>query len=1262
MFGLLAIAATAALVTNTYISNTIESNSICGQTYNPLPFFEDDLFFFTHVDFVDLAWIVIYALPTNGDLYHCQDVGTCKVLGAKVRLYEWFSVANDLTLAWRNQLIYIPYDNYYNRWEYSEYASNASLGYFQTTVDAKGNQLQNTDLDSFQFAGITVGFFFGFMDVNAIIQRNLIVNGRKSVPTITADSSVVVFARALATGYSDPDGDTYLTDFLFTSDNRGVSSTNAAVKCAGYQCSFQCLASDLVSMLDTIQFNASTTPFNRIQLSVVNKEVVRPSIVDAPCNGNIAPLATVVGYRTIQLAPVTYTPISKNYSIQDTTVKVVGAPARGNFTFNPPLLSYDQANPYSFSRSNGSVCSQGYSYDSIVIQTSFPIHEPNETCAYSVENTVDICTHDVERNPKVADVYVNNVVYLGGRVFIINVFDSNDDTIGEDDHLASLSSFHVNGAPTGSAGIVFAQTEFDGSYIALADCTGGPLSNDTIYNETAFCFFSTDAHGYEYTTFIAVDATGGESNVGLITFEPTPCVIPCSADETTGIDADGCTSTGYESNNLFGTTPIKIYMEILDYAPSTPIFWFIIQSLPQNGNLYRCGDPDCTIFEKKPVAIYDEILGSPGRHPTLVYIGNPDYFNFNLYDYSDYDWRGFGLSSPYAPGFTDRKDVPIGDCGGNVTDYGCPDYFRFSVFPVVCDASYSRYNIYVQNVGSNVNFQRSGTLYYAPGEEVFLNGTVVPGQPGSWQSYIDPTTVLNPLVLLFSLIPDQKFLFYKERDQWTYVDPDEDAWDVHLSTFTLLPSLGSTVTLDQVYFTLNPFYTTAATLGPNDDLAQCIGQFTFNGQTTSCTVSKTSCYDNGECQGAWEVVGLPSDVKDVLGSMYFRYFAVQIGNDPPPPPPGLPQTPTNPPSSGNVLFPYYDAVSRGFSNLPNNPPQEASVKGDIYFQMAKRFGGLGKPPHTIPLYLDYKKSPSLWDSNRENLVFVSPVVDIPYDTPSQFQNYKIRIPVPSDDSLILNILVDILGVLLDIASIFIGPEAFIGAALAQGLRGVTMALRFAAKVAINLGKGISRLIPVFRFLREGFLGLKSVIRGIARIPSKVRAFTRRVAFPTKVTPREHPPEERPGVPIKPPKEHPPGKPTKPDRPNERPPKQALKGVKAKKSERPAKPKRESERAKEKQRKKEERKKKKDEKKKKKDKKKKDRKKKDKFHPKKEAKKAIDKALKAIFRLRPDFLFTTAKVIAEGVWELLVALGALVTGTMHLTVCLCWRRQRRLGTM
>jgi hypothetical protein len=207
-----------------------------------------------------------------------------------------------------------------------------------------------------------------------------------------------------------------------------------------------------------------------------------------------------------------------------------------------------------------------------------------------------------ESRPYAIDFFVGGSGVNFGVPFIVRVFDAND-WISQ-----QYSFYNYSGVPSDQAGIVFSQTEFDQAEIRQADCTGSPLVVGTLYGTTAFCYYSYDVHGIEYSTYAAVDQYGQESrftikgifrcftnkyrnigNVSLITFDATDCLIGCTADDSTGLNYSSCTSVGRESNAFRGITPIPIYLFPFDFGTSYPIFtyrhvhmFFIFPSLTNN--------------------------------------------------------------------------------------------------------------------------------------------------------------------------------------------------------------------------------------------------------------------------------------------------------------------------------------------------------------------------------------------------------------------------------------------------------------------------------------------------------------------------------------------------------------------------------------------------------------------------------------------------------------------------------------------------------
>jgi hypothetical protein len=166
-----------------------------------------------------------------------------------------------------------------------------------------------------------------------------------------------------------------------------------------------------------------------------------------------------------------------------------------------------------------------------------------------------------------------------------------------------------------------------------------------------------------------------------------------------------CSSFGEESNDIFNSSGIAIYLNV-NYTFGANYSWNILQ-LPTNGDVYYNTGNATQFVYGALVKVNDTFYPLGYGIPDLIYVGAEDYFNDVLY--------GGGRI------FIDQKGVPIGSCGGNA---GCPDILMFqAVTPDGRKSNPGTYQIYVDSLVSTAEFSSPRIIEFTPGVPFYFTGT-----------------------------------------------------------------------------------------------------------------------------------------------------------------------------------------------------------------------------------------------------------------------------------------------------------------------------------------------------------------------------------------------------------------------------------------------------------------------------------------------------------------------------------------------------------
>ena len=490
-------------------------------------------------------------------------------------------------------------------------------------------------------------------------------------------------------------------------------------------------------------------------------------------------------------------------------------------------------------------------------------------------DVASLCVRDTYYPPNTFDVDLDLPVGSAKTtmVFRIPVIDYNDYRVGKDSGILSWSSFHdLDGSVYGAAGIAFSDTNSTMGEIRAANCLGPPLETEIFHPTTTFCYVrKTFNSEYFYSAFAAVDNSGLLSPqdsmlsvIPAIRFETCDSPYP-GFDLVAGIPNAECTSFGQESNAYSGEVLIRVRIPFTNAGTSDFTFFFTITKLPLDGTLYYCNNADCSNRDAVVQGVQREFPASV----TLVdlgYIGDPDYFNHNIFNMkSYYDYQNSWLHKTRSPpgtvncwqivdaygdtkdckdayftavsnnyisySFSDLKGRPINDCP-TVDDGGCPDYFHFTI-SLIDDPSFyeNRYNIYVSNVFSGLRVSKP---YILPDGRFFNR----PGEQTPFGIGLGP-------------------------------DKDGDAWEITVTVFMKYIDY-----YDENYAPLQ-YGTTSA----NGDIystfigTEGVDQFAkFN---LCFGAEEQNGYPN-ECTGNILFVGLPSDMDDYFRGFYIRQFQSSV--------------------------------------------------------------------------------------------------------------------------------------------------------------------------------------------------------------------------------------------------------------------------------------------------------------------------------------------------------------------------------------------------
>ena len=266
---------------------------------------------------------------------------------------------------------------------------------------------------------------------------------------------------------------------------------------------------------------------------------------------------------------------------------------------------------------------------------------------------------------------------------------------------------------------------------------------------------------------------------------------------------------------------------------------FSFVDLPTHGKLYECLDSTC----KKKGNLVDQrtyqAVVNAGGYLDFVYVGDPDYYNFNKVDFTgnrDIVLSSLDMACPdddrtdvYNTCKNDREDRlrkhpellivdMFTDLNGRLIHScefsegaGCPDYFQFMMTwegnpsPVP-----NRFNIYVSNSLSEIIFTPSTS-----------NSKVLNVIPGELATHVN------------------QFGFNWQKDG--------DTWDmaIRLNCPGII-KYGTNIPIDNIYV-----------------------QFGDDGKG-----NEGQCYAGGECSGILELRGMPSEMNRFMANLNFRYLPI----------------------------------------------------------------------------------------------------------------------------------------------------------------------------------------------------------------------------------------------------------------------------------------------------------------------------------------------------------------------------------------------------
>lgn len=534
-------------------------------------------------------------------------------------------------------------------------------------------------------------------------------------------------------------------------------------------------------------------------------------------------------------------------------------------------------------------------------------YEDGSVCISPVVHRVRVCTHDVQALPITRDADVPSVEQGTSLRFRVEVYDANDFTYADDSGELSWYAFRAaNGDVAANAGIFFFETVFPNGELRAANCRGRALNANQIHPSTEFCFVSNGKLGAAYAFFLAVDGGGGISaDVGAAVFDVLPPfeTVSCSASEYSGYSAAECTAIGYESNDLYGDNPIPIALQVNEQLlrNNAPAMIRILD-LPAHGKLFLCADrAKCDAFDPStPMRDYNStrsLLGEPLKQNSLVdvelgathvyflYVGNNNYFNFamqqvlhcrtGVYEYGNW------MDEPF-PVFVDMYDRPYRECPNSAID-GCPDAFYFETF--VADGSQrthserSRYNIYVQNIGSRAHWalqERKKHELYIPSESVPTHLRLPIHHKFDYIPAVLTIGAYGTNVHRVSVPRYPRFQVKEENPEaylpfLVYEDPDGDTWDVEF-----------TIASQNVRFIVAqpgmPAYRSErrSNFGQNDIV---VGEFpTPQYETIPIDVNCDDSFDNSTfpgalaCTGTTVYRGSPTDIQNVIQNLWYMFI------------------------------------------------------------------------------------------------------------------------------------------------------------------------------------------------------------------------------------------------------------------------------------------------------------------------------------------------------------------------------------------------------
>lgn len=1063
----------------TFHSRLVEHNEACGRPPNYVGFTEritPNKQFTWQTEYTRLliaidatqGSLMFTKIPEFGDLYLCADK-ECTTKGQRVTLSrrivlnfeDWFGYS--WVSSYEVSMIYVPNDNYFNSRVYTAYVPGKSLASYSDKIDINGRPLpmcsNDACVDSYEYIAYGKKFFSPFSYPAAYVRHYLHVANRMSVPTFSyLPDEPIGLVRDLnkRMDYIDPDGDTFLTEFhvsvdegilYIPPDTAYYTDFRPPLRVEGNYTVFYALASELMGYFSRMSIfgTVSSQKMVRLQIAVARKIQARPFIVSTEelCGNDTATaVPTAVFYVTILTSsPLNGVILAKNSRDQIDWSLLYQESYRANrgavTSSNDGVLTYKAYDPYSFSVSgvNAQCQSRFYDYIGITNWVEGDSTSPGSQsyCSNQIKFRANVCIHDRQHIPIARETQVKNVFENQSRNFIVDVFDLNDQTVGEDDGLLSKYAFRaVNGSVTTLSGIVFDETVFESSEIRAAGCVGDPLIPGEVYRTTAFCYMTTGPTDYRYVSYVALDEFEDVSVTGLILFYATPYFVGCTADATTGPYYPECTSSGRESNDLFGDTFIPVAITIISSVEVDAVIGIVVVDLPSWGVLYHCVNIGRCTQRGDVVKIGDRVFLPIGTSFAFLFRGNDDYYNYNNMIYrktvrvtDDFE-RFLGYDTFYM--FSQRNDQPILICDG-WEDNGCPDFFLYRLDAADGDPTVNRVNLYVQNIGSrsyftglNMDITTSNTTMSMG---FLLNFRMLFNQDGPRKNELD-------------------FEWGKGVNKLKYVDLDGDAFDVTVEIYINRASIGFVNDLYNIVYYRK------------DD--------------------RTSCFENGECAGWLTIVGIPSDIQYALDRLYVVYMrycdrGLEIENlfiragklfAYPSDSPGLTHNPFD--------IPIYEMKNEDF----NNPLMYYAIDTDKmnYFKNSKDY--------------PFKFTTAQYEIEMRPISVEAANLCLDFE-----RDYKGNIPNEVDPMMVLDIILNIAS--LPFPQIKAGAIALVTATVGlTAARIGTKASRAGMKIGTKIDKaaGASKFSKVAKgiaaFRKIGFVALgKGAARLIARRASKI---------------------------------------------------------------------------------------------------------------------------------------------------------------------------------